>query len=225
MAISLNVHGDQMVPTTGLHGADIASQRLDELDKRAIRYLLDFEAPHPVCLDVGCGLGWQGARFATMGAEAHFYDLIPASGLITTLQEHGLRITYVRGDLRLPIRDFPADVALAFSQRFVHYLRYTEAKTLIAAIGSHMLADALFFVSASGIDSELGDKYRGKGVNIKDRFAPLSLSNQKKHGIFEDVCLYNEKELEQLMLSCGFRTQTVWRSTFGNIKGVFSRSS
>jgi trans-aconitate methyltransferase len=219
----LNVHGDRLVPTTGAHGADIASQRVDALDKRALKDFLDLDVEHPVCLDLGCGFGMQGSRFALLGGRSYFYDLIPPSGIVSALQEQGLHIKYVRGDLRIAGQRFPSNVSIVFSQRFVHYLKFTEANTLFTAVASHMRSQALVYVSASGINSELGNHYSARDMNVEDRFGPLAKDMQEKHQIFEEVCLYDEEALKHLMKSCGFDVEVVWQSTFGNIKGVFTR--
>ena len=40
MPRSINLYGDSLVKTTGKHGADISSQRLDDLDIETIAYAL-----------------------------------------------------------------------------------------------------------------------------------------------------------------------------------------
>jgi hypothetical protein len=222
----LNAYGDRLVPTTGTHGGDIAGQRIDELDEQAIQYVLRNRADQPVCIDLGCGLGWQGARFAMLGARAFLFDLLPESQLVQTLRAApGIELQYAAVDLRTVRADaLPANIGMAFSQRFIHYVRYREAVTLVKKVAARMVPGGQFLVSASGIDSELGTQYRGKNVDIGERFAPLHPAVQQKHGIFEHVCLYSQDELNGLMVSCGFRPVESWTSSFGNIKSVFQRA-
>jgi hypothetical protein len=191
--MSLNKYGDELNPTTGQHGADIASQRIDDLDKQALQHLLGLTIPQAVCVDLGCGFGWQGIRFAMLGGHAYLYDQLPEGDFVRLCRHSSaLPINYISCDLRtLRAPDFPAEVHLAFSQRFVHYLRYAEAHALVASLANRQPAGTLFFLSASGIDSELGLNYpRSK---LPDRFAPLIPAMQNKHGIFEPVC-YTTKQ-------------------------------
>ena len=37
---SLNLYGDKVVKTRGVHGADIVSQRIDALDRKCMEYIL-----------------------------------------------------------------------------------------------------------------------------------------------------------------------------------------
>lgn len=39
MRKELNKQGDKLIKTTGFHGADISSQRIDNLDNKAIKYV------------------------------------------------------------------------------------------------------------------------------------------------------------------------------------------
>jgi len=224
----LNRDGDLLIPTTGAHGADIASQRIDDLDRRAMRHLLDLDsASRPTCVDLGCGLGWQGLRLAMLGADSHLFDQIPEPYLVETIRRTGsVHLIYKCADLSdLPVEDLPTNISIAFSQRFVHYLHYSAAQTLIERVATRMAPDGMFFLSASGIDSELGNKYQGKEIALSSRFAPLDVVMQEKHGIFAPVCLYSTADLVQLMTLCNFETMSIWRSTFGNIKGVFRRKN
>src|ERR1700683_4029081 len=97
----LNLYGDVLVPTTGTHGADIGSQRIDDLDKHALNHLLTLEESRISAIDLGCGFGWQGARFSMLGASAHLYDLLPPSPLVKSLSvEEPLELYYSSCDLR-----------------------------------------------------------------------------------------------------------------------------
>ena len=223
----LNDHGDRMVPTTGSHGADIASQRLDELDRRALRAVLDHGGPPPVCVEYGSGLGWQGVRMALLGARAVLVDQLPCPPLVARLRGMaGVAIDYHALDLRaLRAEHLPAAIDIAFSQRTMHYLRHAEARRVVESTAARMTPAGLFFVSASGLASELGDGYAAAGVPIADRYGPLAPAMRDHHGIAEPVCLYTEDELAALMRAAGYAVEALWRSPFGNIKGVFRRTT
>lgn len=223
----LNVHGDSLRATTGAHGSDIASQRIDDLDRRALRHLLRMigrDGAAPVCIDLGCGLGWQGVRFALLGARAHLFDQLPQSALVGAVRASGAALSYTRCDLNaLQGGDLPPRVCIAFSQRSVHYLHPRAARGLIRVIAARMARGGLFFLSASGMSSELGMGYPGAAVPWEARFAQLDPLMQVKHGITAPVCLYSEGDLAQLMACSGFEIIATWSSAFGNIKGVFRR--
>lgn len=223
----LNTYGDALVQTTGSHGADIASQRIDRLDQQALVEALAFHPRKAVCIDLGCGLGLQGLRFAALGLETHLYDLLPEPPLLAAVRELGsLDLRYRAGDLRaLADRALPARIDLAFSQRFVHYLRYAEALRLSRQIAKRLAKGARFYVSASGIGSELGAGYAHRQRPLAERYATLSPAMQDKHDIREEVCLYSEDDLQQLMQAAGLVCRSIERSAFGNIKGVFEKSA
>jgi hypothetical protein len=52
----------------------------------------------------------------------------------------------------------------------------------------------------------------------------LSEENRDRHGIYSPVCLYSQRDLEQLMESGGFTVDHIWSSKFGNVKGAFKKS-
>lgn len=221
----INLYGDQLIETSGSHGADIASQRIDDLDRQALRLVLKLSSDKPVCVEYGCGLGWQGVRLALLGAQVHMYDLLPPSPLVQALLvEPDLQVDYHQRDLcGLSAEDLPTSIRIAFSQRTVHYLQWDAALQLVRSTADRMAPGAAFFISASGIESELGEGYAGSAVSVDRRFAALSRSMQDFHGIRERVCLYSEADLRLLMGLAGFTEVRVWKSSFGNIKGVFRR--
>ncbi len=208
------------------HGAEIAAQWVDELDLETLRFVVSPKIPKRVALDFGCGLGVQGIRFAVLGCKAVLYDVIDIGERIERVK-HALGIQnleFRQIDLRQATpEDFPADVGVAYSQRFIHYLRFDEAAHLLRMLAGRLCAKARLFVSASGLGSELGTGYADSGVAVEHRFAPLSSEMQAKHGIREAVCLYTIEELERLVLVHGFVTIRTWTTPFGNVKGVFER--
>lgn len=219
----LNVYGDRLVSTTGRHGPDIASQRVDDLDRRALMHVL--QHPGSVCVELGCGSGWHGLRLALLGASVHGYDLLAEPPVFEALRrEAPLALRFVTKDVtQLREADLPARVDVGFAQRFIHFLPFEEALTLLRLVAAHMPRAAQFFISGSGLDSELGDGYAGKSDPLGARFAKLAPAMAEKHGIFARVCLYRAAELETLMQRAGFAPVEIWLSEFGNVKGVFEK--
>jgi hypothetical protein len=213
--------------TTASHGVDIASQWTDELDLETLRFVVSPKIPKRVALDLGCGVGTQGVRFAVLGCKAVLYDLVDIGERVEQINHVlGIRgLEFRKLDLRLATaEDFPAQAGVAYSQRFIHYLRFQEAARLLALVASRLVSGARLFISASGMESELSEGYTHAGNPPEERFALLAPAMQAKHGVREPVCLYAKDELERLVLAQGFTAIRTWVSPFGNVKGVFERS-
>jgi len=222
----LNEYGDSLIATTGVHGADIASQRLDDLDRDALSDLLERRGEPCTSVDIGCGFGWQGLRFAMLGAGVHFYDLLDEPAIVRTLREdHHLPLVYTKGDVTtIQAASLPTRIDLGFSQRFIHYLEFETAVAMLRRFATRMPTASPFYMSASGINSELAEDYRDRDALLTERFALLSPSIRARHGISAPVCLYDEADLSTLMAGAGFVAVKVWSSPFGNVKGVFRKS-
>lgn len=220
---AINQYGDQLLPTTGKHGADIARQRIDDLDLLALQFALEQANGGRVALDLGGGAGAQALRFASLGLETLLIDRLPREQTLLRAEGLGdiLPLRYRQADLaEATAGDFPPDITLCFSQRFIHYLDYAQAQRLLGHVRQRMHRQGKLFLSASGLRSELGEGYDG-GASMAQRFAPLSAAMAARHGIHEPVCLYTGDELAALCSQCGFAAERVFSSAFGNVKGVF----
>jgi len=208
------------------HGAEIAAQWLDELDRETLRFVVSSQMPKRVALDLGCGLGVQGVRFAVLGCKSILFDVVDIEQRMERIRQAlGIQnLEFKQIDLRnAGPEDFPAEIGVVYSQRFIHHLRFDEASHLLSVLASRLCANGRLFISASGIGSELGLGYADCGTAIEGRFAPLAAEMQAKHGIREAVCLYAIEDLERLVLAHGFAAVRTWTTPFGNVKGVFER--
>jgi SAM-dependent methyltransferase len=221
----LNLYGDTVVRTTGAHGADIAMQRMDDLDRKSIAACLALGRDDCV-LDLGCGFGIQGIRFSLLGVRSVLVDLVDISNTIARLRDllSLSNIDFIKQDIRcLTGTDLPARIDLLYSQRFMHYLRYGEAIALVESLSGRMPSGAKAFVSASGMNTELSHGYERREEPIASRFHVLADGIANKHDIMEPVCLYDEHEFEALFSNAGFKTLSIWSSEFGNVKGIFEK--
>jgi hypothetical protein len=212
--------------TTATHGVDISSQWIDELDLEALRFVVSPKIPKRVALDLGCGAGTQGIRFAVLGCKSVLYDVVDIAQRVERVKEAlGIGgLEFRKLDLRRAAsEDFPAQTGVAYGQRFIHYLRFEEASRLLAMLASRLCPGARLFISASGMQSELATGYIHAHAQVEERFAPLAEAMQVKHGVREPVCLYDKEELERLVLGQGFTAVRTWTSPFGNVKGIFQR--
>jgi hypothetical protein len=224
MSQGFNPYGDKMVSTTGFHGVDIASQRVDDLDKKALEFAATDCQVNGYAVDLGCGGGAQGLRFARLGIPTLCIDILPIDS--TKIKEdgidRGLPIEYLQKDAKnIFSTDLPENIRLFYSQRFVHYLKFLEAVALLKIFRSRMVDEGKLYLSASGLDSELAIDYLGRSSLIEERFFPLGPAMAEKHQIHEPVCLYTAEELAYLCELASFDVEEVWVSDFGNIKGVF----
>lgn len=223
---SLNLYGDKIVETTGTHGTDIASQRMDDLDRKCIEYALQLNDKVPFALDIGCGLGIQGVRLAVLGVETLLIDILDISPTINALSTLlGVRnLKLLKEDARnIKPNNIPKEPDIVFSQRFIHYLKYQEAENLISTLSMMMQPGSRIFISASGLYSELGDGYKDKELPLEKRYYKLGGKMVEKHQIKEPVCLYSEQDISTLVEQFGFASIEVWSSSFGNIKAIFEK--
>lgn len=221
----LNIYGDSLVATTGRHGSDIASQRLDSLDRACLNDVLARESPR--VLDFGCGLGSFGLRCAVLGARVVLNDLMEPPGIAACAQAlsdclHAVEIECVAGDIRSVVAQFGA-FEILYSQRMLHYLPYADAVAVLKTLGRGGGPSQKAFLSLSGLGSDLRVGYSASGTPVQDRFASLSSEAQKKHDIYEKLCLYSEEDAATLAADAGFAVERIWSSEFGNVKCVFAR--
>lgn len=219
----LNTYGDSYLATSGTHGADIASQRCDELDTAAI----DFSKQKMTSrvLDVGCGRGAQSIRFAKCGAKVVAVDIVDFSEYIqrsiAELSLHSDSIEFKQIDIESFLDDCKYQFDVIYSQRFIHYLHPQKSKVVATKFYDVLVPGGSLFISASGMGSELSNNYRGSTKSRDERFDYLSDDMQEKHGIKEPVCLYSPDELKALFIDAGFILEKIWESSFGNVKAIF----
>ncbi|WP_224961220.1 class I SAM-dependent methyltransferase [Geomonas subterranea] len=229
MTYPVNHYGDEFRQAVSGHGIDVASQRADDLDDRALDWVkkLVCEGIRPTALDAACGLGGQSIRLAQAGATVTALDYADLAAKVDALAEQANvsdRLTYVRADLRsLTATLTPLFFNVICCQRAIHYLRWAEAKDTVQQLASLLAPGGKLFISASGLASELGDGYPARTCTPENRFAPLADNMVHKHGIAGDVCLYDTDDLECMLVTAGLAVETVYTSPFGNVKGVAKR--
>jgi len=54
----------------------------------------------------------------------------------------------------------PNNINIVYSQRFIHYLTYSESKKLLYLLHDKMNENGKIYISASRINSELSNKYK-----------------------------------------------------------------
>ncbi len=225
--MALSIMGDQLEPTTGSHGADIASQRIDDLDRECLRFALERAAGGGTAVNLGCGYGAQGFRLGCLGVGVWMFDLLDLSApveLFNGVLRLPRPVHYRQKDVvTLEEADLPGRFDILYSQRFLHYLPFDVACRVLALVAGKMPPEGRAFLSASGIGSELGVGYPHAARPVEARYAALERGQADKHHIREPVCLYSEADLVALCARAGLRPVSTHRSTFGNVRGVFGK--
>lgn len=206
--------------TFGGHGVDVAEHRADDLDKFCIERVRTL--PNPVVWDLGCGAGGQSFRLAAAGALVQAVDIYDFSAqFISRLEEYPLlqpMVHFVHSDISGFVAKAHAQVDCVLFQRTIHYLPYAEARAVLQKLAS-LTTDSLY-ISVTGIDSAVGDRYAGREVPIADRFHALDTEQAERFSLFKPVCLYTPEEFTALLQDSGWKIERQWESAFGNSKAV-----
>jgi len=229
----LNLYGDKKIVVNSQHGVDIAQQRCDELDQECLNFVRDLKSPSTstiTVLDLACGVGGQTARLAKLGAKVIGFDfpnMGPSFNAYMAQVEHGSEWnspSFLGGDMRLIPTVWRRTNYQAFDaiicQRAIHYLPHVQAQELLGWLRTMLKPDGRFFLSVSGIHSELCNGYEHKDMRPEQRFCVLSNKMQEIHNIKQPVCLYSEDELSQLVQISGWDVERIYTSSFGNIKSI-----
>jgi len=219
---TINVYGDKDINKMALFGHDISSQRLDDLDRMALTCLLSENKK--TFLDIGCGEARVGFAASMIADKAILVDVVDISEKVERFRSAtNANIEFFNMDARSMTRGHVEKVDIAYSQRFIHYLRFGEAQSLLALIHGYSCSGSYLFVSASGIESELGIGYEGVHFPVENRYFPLTSLMSEKHNIHGSVCLYSEDDLRRLAVSSGYKEEKIYSSGFGNVKGMFRK--
>jgi SAM-dependent methyltransferase len=222
MVKALNLYNDKPVFLASGHGADIASQRADDLDLMAIEHTRSRASTFAI--DIACGAGGQAIRLANLGATVVATDIEDMTEVIQIASDNVNppgKVTFVQLDMRnldKLLIEIQADVIVC--QRAIHYLPFQAAVDVLVAIRKLLAPDGKLYLSASGINSELGDGYPGCKEFLNARYTELAPVMRDKHGIHGPVCLYSEGDMTQLLTMGGFTPDKIFSSAFGNIKAV-----
>lgn len=228
MSQAINLYGDQRVATATGHGIDVASQRADDLDLFAVDLVASRVGAHlPACaLDAGCGHGGQAARMAKAGADVVAIDIEDyLFHVAESMRREGVERPF--GFFRASVVDKPdlGSFDVIVCQRMIHYLQHAQARDALVWFARVANDDARLFLSASGMDSELGDGYQGREVPLQSRFSNLAPAMAEKHSIHPPVCLYQLDELKAVVSSAGWVVEKAFLSPFGNVKIVARKGS
>ena len=202
---------------------------MDELDLRTLKYGLGLgrrKRKFANFVDLGAGLAIQSVRMALNGYQAFAYDLIAAPQTLASIARSYQvgRVTYITGDLsKLSVSAFPRSIDIIYSQRFIHYLTFEDAVSLLARLATRMKKGGHLFLSAAGFDTEIAQQHPDRSKPIAERFSVIDSEAARSHSITAALCIYRVQELELLADLAGYATVDSWITEFGNVQGVFSK--
>ncbi|MEL8056304.1 MAG: class I SAM-dependent methyltransferase, partial [Pseudomonadota bacterium] len=207
----LNLYGDKLPAYTGRRGANISSQRVDDLDRLCNMHSARLHIKGRKKLrtvDLGCGDGIQGLRFSLYGYESYLYDkeALPREILALRSVYPLVKFKFRKCDLsdvsnvKLP----PNGVDICYSQRSIHYLDFFTARNLLSKVCDRMSSAGLLFISASGLSSEIGHAHPDKLKSVEQRYSKLPIKMANNHSIHDEICVYSSDDLEKLGRQAGF---------------------
>jgi 2-polyprenyl-3-methyl-5-hydroxy-6-metoxy-1,4-benzoquinol methylase len=203
-----------------MYGTDVSKYGFDYLDRKSFEFLDDNCESSVNCMDIGCGLAYVSLVYSLMGHKPHMIDLREPPS-IPVLKQYNLLKNYHSGNaVDIISSDFlHKDFKLIYSQKFIHFLKYVEAKKIINYLYSILENDGRLFISSSSLHSELSNGYN-KNPDLEKRYSKISKENQEKHNIKARVCLYQIDEFRELLESEGFKVREIYLSDFGTIKSI-----
>lgn len=218
---ALNIYGDSPKFSAQGHGADIATQRADDLDLMAIRHLAS--RPDMFTIDLACGAGGQSLRMANAGADVLAMDIIDFSKEFKGYDPQPGKLHFVQFDMtNLADLNCVEQAEVIVCQRAIHYFKFKQAVCILSHMKRLLANKGKIYLSASGIGSELGIGYQASPDSLEKRFGHLHPDMADKHGIHAEVCLYAEEDMNTLVTMAGLKIESLYSSAFGNVKAVIT---
>ncbi len=206
------------------YGVDIASTRLDDLDKRVladVRERVD-RGEEVSVLDIGCGQGGLALALAAAGTRVRALDIDDYAEVIQAQSaKTDTKIDFIQADIRDWLTTNTVEFDLVVLQRVLHYLPYEDARTVLEKL--RLQSDTLY-VSVTGTTTAIASHYDALRLPLSKRWGGLDATGQELFSITAPLCLYTEDELRTLLEETGWKIEWLRVSDFGNIKVAARRS-
>jgi len=203
----INPYGDELKSVITGFGSDVSSQHSSAFEEAIIeraRALQQAAKTSLVCLDLFSGYCAANARrLAELGFTAYAADFSPADATIVRMIGQKLpgggTLHYLQGDVsHFDFGQLPAKLALVTGQRGLHFLRFTEARILMARLAANMESGASMFFSIGAVDCKVGGGYKHADRPVADRWHPLEPELGEPIHVTEPLCLYKRDDLDAL---------------------------
>lgn len=200
------------------YGVDVGQHRIDDLDRMLFAHIQN--KSHACVLDLGAGALGLSKRLSSADVQTIAVDIADFS---SELDPQDVNLEFIQADLRELGKSVKVSgVTDVVIQRTLHYLKYGEALALLKYL--YESVEDKLFISISGLESEIGQDLVRSNQSLVNRWSYLSTTGQAKFGISNQVCLYTEMEIKDLLELAGWQIDTLWVSAFKNIKVVCSHS-
>ncbi len=200
------------------YGVDVASTRLDDLDKRVLAAVKEMVSAgvSPRVLNVGCGQGGLARALVQVGAAVTALDIDDYSDVIHEQSvSHSDAINYIQADIRDWVATNTEQFDLVVLQRVLHYVPYEDARMVLEKL--HSVSDTLY-LSVTGTTTTIASHYEALTKPITERWGKLDAVGQELFSISAPLCLYSEGEVRTLLAETGWQVEWLRVSDFGNIK-------
>ena len=203
-----------------MFGPDVASVRIDDLDRACITYALTITDGHKRVLDIGSGKSRLAVILALMNFNVTAYD---REDYFRYFKQTKL-VTFVQKDMRDIVHsDIEKGVEIIIAQRVLHHIPFIDAQKVLTVLSSKLVSGGEMFISLSGLESELGNGYVDANKEVTQRYVKISEDNQNKFSMSDKVCLYTKGDVEKLLEPLPITIEKIWQSKFGNIKVIARR--
>ncbi len=206
------------------YGVDIASTRLDDLDKRVLADVCEQvdRGEEGSVLDIGCGQGGLALALAAAGTRVRALDIDDYAEVIQAQSaKTDTKIDFIQADIRDWLTTNTVEFDLVVLQRVLHYLPYEDARTVLEKL--RLQSDTLY-VSVTGTTTAIASHYDALRLPLSKRWGGLDATGQELFSITAPLCLYTEDELRTLLEESGWKIEWLRVSDFGNIKVAARRS-
>jgi hypothetical protein len=219
-----NPYGDELKSTVSGFGSDVSSQRSTPFEEDILNRAAQLQrsSKERLCaLDLFSGYCAANAHnLANLGFIAYAVDFSPPDAQVVSLLGRRLpgggMLHYVQLDVRkLDLSTLHGQFSLVTCQRGLHFLRFQEAKEMIAMLAPRMKSGASMFFSIGAVDCKVGDGYKHSHLPVSERWHPLEPELGAPIHVTEPLCLYKEEDVYALFDGLGGQVVSVGRDDFG----------
>ena len=210
----------QVATTMPLYGVDVASNRLDELDRSLLQLVSEVSAigGAPRVLELGAGRGGLTLHLLAAGAQVTAVDCADVADYYAPLHvAYPGQLQFIQTDIlsfvvqEVGVRYF--DVVSC--QRTLHYLQADEVAIILSRLQTMC---TWLYLSVTGTESAIGFAHPCGDAPLAERFAILPPAAQKTFSISAPLCPYTSAEVQDVLMYAGWHITFFRTSAFGNHK-------